>query len=110
MSSPGFGTFRTCAKDTTVAGVTLPANTTLALWNPAGRYSVFGHAHFYISILHVSVNTWLSQYTEILDYGKILTSLILSGGDLGNRSCGDPISPSHTAHEVALVRLRLSLP
>ncbi|KAI0430740.1 cytochrome P450 46A1 [Xylaria sp. FL1042] len=35
MSSPGFGTFRTCAKDTTVAGVTLPANTTLALWNPA---------------------------------------------------------------------------
>ncbi|KAK5626570.1 hypothetical protein RRF57_002285 [Xylaria bambusicola] len=35
FSSPGFGTFRTCAKDTTVAGVTLPANTTLALWNPA---------------------------------------------------------------------------
>ncbi|KAI0973388.1 cytochrome P450 46A1 [Xylaria arbuscula] len=35
MSSPGFGTFRTCAKDTTVAGVKLPANTTLALWNPA---------------------------------------------------------------------------
>lgn len=37
MSSPGFGTFRTCARDTTVAGVTLPANTTLALWNPAGE-------------------------------------------------------------------------
>lgn len=37
FSSPGFGTFRTCAKDTTVAGVTLPANTTLALWNPAGE-------------------------------------------------------------------------
>ncbi|KAI2636845.1 cytochrome P450 46A1 [Xylaria nigripes] len=35
FSSPGFGTFRTCSKDTTVAGVTLPANTTIALWNPA---------------------------------------------------------------------------
>ncbi|OTB01256.1 hypothetical protein M426DRAFT_75321 [Hypoxylon sp. CI-4A] len=34
-SSPGFGTFRICAVDTTVAGVKLPANTTLALWNPA---------------------------------------------------------------------------
>ncbi|KAJ2991947.1 hypothetical protein NUW58_g2334 [Xylaria curta] len=34
FSSPGFGTFRTCSKDTAVAGVTLPANTTLALWNP----------------------------------------------------------------------------
>ncbi|TGJ80719.1 hypothetical protein E0Z10_g8043 [Xylaria hypoxylon] len=37
FSSPGFGTFRICKKDTTVAGVTLPANTTLALWNPAGK-------------------------------------------------------------------------
>lgn len=35
-SSTGFGTFRTCPIDTKVAGVTLPANTTLALWNPAG--------------------------------------------------------------------------
>ncbi|KAI0553204.1 cytochrome P450 46A1 [Xylaria curta] len=35
FGSPGFGTFRICKKDTTVAGVTLPANTTLALWNPA---------------------------------------------------------------------------
>ncbi|KAI0864078.1 cytochrome P450 46A1 [Xylaria cubensis] len=35
FGSPGFGTFRICTKDTTVAGVTLPANTTLALWNPA---------------------------------------------------------------------------
>ncbi|KAI6088749.1 cytochrome P450 46A1 [Hypoxylon rubiginosum] len=34
-SSPGFGTFRVCPVDTTIAGVTLPANTTLALWNPA---------------------------------------------------------------------------
>ncbi|KAI3324061.1 cytochrome P450 46A1 [Xylariaceae sp. AK1471] len=34
-SSPGFGTFRVCTTDTTVAGVKLPANTTLALWNPA---------------------------------------------------------------------------
>ncbi len=35
-SSPGFGTFRICPVDAEVAGVKLPANTTLALWNPAG--------------------------------------------------------------------------
>lgn len=34
--STGFGTFRTCPVDTEVAGITLPANTTLALWNYAG--------------------------------------------------------------------------
>lgn len=35
--STGFGTFRTCPVDTEVSGVVLPANTTLALWNPAGQ-------------------------------------------------------------------------
>lgn len=39
--STGFGTFRTCAVDTTVCGTTLPANTTLALWNPAGQHIQF---------------------------------------------------------------------
>ncbi|KAJ5724796.1 cytochrome P450 46A1 [Penicillium malachiteum] len=34
-SSTGFGTFRTCPFDTEMEGVVLPANTTLALWNPA---------------------------------------------------------------------------
>ncbi|KAF3761346.1 cytochrome P450 [Cryphonectria parasitica EP155] len=33
-NGPGFGTFRTCAKDTEVCGVTLPGKTTLVLWNP----------------------------------------------------------------------------
>jgi len=36
-SSTGFGTFRTCPVDTEISGVVLPANTTLALWNPAGK-------------------------------------------------------------------------
>ncbi|KAJ5701641.1 cytochrome P450 46A1 [Penicillium malachiteum] len=34
-SSTGFGTFRTFPFDTEMEGVVLPANTTLALWNPA---------------------------------------------------------------------------
>ncbi|KAJ5633548.1 hypothetical protein N7528_001390 [Penicillium herquei] len=34
-SSTGFGTFRTCSSDTEMEGIVLPANTTLALWNPA---------------------------------------------------------------------------
>jgi len=34
-SSPGFGTFRVCTKDTIAGGIKFPANTTLALWNPA---------------------------------------------------------------------------
>ncbi|EKG09696.1 Cytochrome P450 [Macrophomina phaseolina MS6] len=34
MHGPGFGTFRFCREDTEVDGVVLPANTTLALWNP----------------------------------------------------------------------------
>ena len=42
--STGFGTFRTCGVDTTVCGTTLPANTTLALWNPAGQYIRFVHS------------------------------------------------------------------
>ncbi|KAJ8119553.1 hypothetical protein ONZ43_g3518 [Nemania bipapillata] len=58
FSSPGFGTFRTCAKDTT--------------------------------------------YTEIPDYGKTLTSSILSDGDRANPSCEDPTSPSLTVREAAL--------
>ncbi|KAL9126810.1 MAG: hypothetical protein Q9217_004205, partial [Psora testacea] len=33
--STGFGSFRACAVNTTVCGTTLPADTTLALWNPA---------------------------------------------------------------------------
>ncbi|EJD00090.1 cytochrome P450 46A1 [Fomitiporia mediterranea MF3/22] len=33
-NGPGFGTFRYTPKDTEINGVTLPANTTLALWNP----------------------------------------------------------------------------
>ena len=37
FSSTGFGTFRTCPVDTGIEGVVLPANTTLALWNPAGQ-------------------------------------------------------------------------
>ena len=37
FSSPGFGTFRECPVDTEVSGVKLPAKTTLALWNPAGK-------------------------------------------------------------------------
>jgi hypothetical protein len=37
MHGPGFGTFRYCSRDTEVDGVTLPANTTLALWNPQGN-------------------------------------------------------------------------
>lgn len=37
MHGPGFGTFRYCSKDTEVEGVVLPANTTLALWNPQGQ-------------------------------------------------------------------------
>lgn len=36
MHGPGFGTFRYCARDTEIDGVVLPANTTLALWNPQG--------------------------------------------------------------------------
>ena len=36
MHGPGFGTFRYCSTDTEVEGVVLPANTTLALWNPQG--------------------------------------------------------------------------
>lgn len=36
MHGPGFGTFRFCREDTEVDGVVLPANTTLALWNPQG--------------------------------------------------------------------------
>ena len=32
----GFGTFRKCTVDTEILGVTLPANTTLALWNIGG--------------------------------------------------------------------------
>ena len=35
--STGFGSFRSCMVDTKVSGVKLPANTTLALWNPAGQ-------------------------------------------------------------------------
>lgn len=35
VHSTGFGSFRTCAVNTTVCGTTLPADTTLALWNPA---------------------------------------------------------------------------
>jgi hypothetical protein len=38
--STGFGTFRTCLVDTEVFGVLLPANTTLALWNPAGQWHI----------------------------------------------------------------------
>ncbi|KAB2571925.1 cytochrome P450 46A1 [Lasiodiplodia theobromae] len=34
MHGPGFGTFRYCTRDTEIDGVVLPANTTLALWNP----------------------------------------------------------------------------
>lgn len=34
-NSTGFGTFRTCPVDTQISGTMLPANTTLALWNPA---------------------------------------------------------------------------
>ncbi|KAL1639396.1 hypothetical protein SLS58_007977 [Diplodia intermedia] len=38
MHGPGFGTFRhSCGRDTEVDGVVLPANTTLALWNPQGE-------------------------------------------------------------------------
>ncbi|EJC99581.1 cytochrome P450 [Fomitiporia mediterranea MF3/22] len=33
-NGPGFGTFRYTSKDVEINGVTLPANTTLALWNP----------------------------------------------------------------------------
>ncbi|KAL5536605.1 hypothetical protein ACEPAF_428 [Sanghuangporus sanghuang] len=33
-NGPGFGTFRYTPKDTEINGITLPANTTLALWNP----------------------------------------------------------------------------
>lgn len=36
MHGPGFGTFRYCSRDTEIDGVVLPANTTLALWNPQG--------------------------------------------------------------------------
>ncbi|KAL8659388.1 MAG: hypothetical protein Q9226_000464 [Calogaya cf. arnoldii] len=42
--STGFGTFRTCPVDTTVCGTTLPANTTLCLWNPGGQHLRFLHA------------------------------------------------------------------
>jgi cholesterol 24-hydroxylase len=38
--STGFGTFRTCLVDTEVSRVTLPANATLALWNPAGQQHI----------------------------------------------------------------------
>ena len=41
--STGFGSFRTCGVDTSVCGTTLPANTTLALWNPAGQHVRFLH-------------------------------------------------------------------
>ncbi|TLD37843.1 cytochrome P450 46A1 [Venturia nashicola] len=34
MHGPGFGTFRYCEEDTEIDGIKLPANTTLALWNP----------------------------------------------------------------------------
>lgn len=43
--STGFGSFRTCPVDTTLGDVTLPANTTLALWNPAGQH-IRSHARF----------------------------------------------------------------
>lgn len=36
LHSTGFGSFRTCGVKTTVCGTTFPADTTLALWNPAG--------------------------------------------------------------------------
>lgn len=37
MHGPGFGTFRYCSQDTEIDGIMLPANTTLALWNPQGK-------------------------------------------------------------------------
>ncbi|KAL8828563.1 MAG: hypothetical protein Q9191_002516 [Dirinaria sp. TL-2023a] len=46
VHSTGFGSFRTCAVNTTVCGTTLPADTTLALWNPAGEPIPFLHVHF----------------------------------------------------------------
>ncbi|KAG9217789.1 hypothetical protein CCMSSC00406_0003522 [Pleurotus cornucopiae] len=33
-NGPGFGTFRYTPKDVEINGITIPANTTLALWNP----------------------------------------------------------------------------
>ncbi len=41
-NGPGFGTFRYCERDTEVGGVTFPAHTTLALWNPQGTYTSKG--------------------------------------------------------------------
>ncbi|KAI1507754.1 CypX, Cytochrome P450 [Pyrenophora tritici-repentis] len=34
MHGPGSGTFRYCSQDTEIDGIVLPANTTIALWNP----------------------------------------------------------------------------
>ena len=55
-NGPGFGTFRHCSKDTTLQGVTLPANTTLALWNPQGG----------LSLLHSTVAPALWSVYELL--------------------------------------------
>ena len=45
FNGPGFGTFRYTPKEVEVNGVILPANTTLALWNPQGietESSIYG--------------------------------------------------------------------
>lgn len=51
-SSTGFGTFRICRQDTEISGITLPANTTLALGNPAGTGCLL---YLSIPILFLSV-------------------------------------------------------
>lgn len=41
MHGPGFGTFSYREKNTDLDGITFPAHTTLALWNPQGLFCYF---------------------------------------------------------------------
>ncbi|KAL5492856.1 hypothetical protein ACEPAI_4304 [Sanghuangporus weigelae] len=61
-NSPGFGTFRYTSTDVEINGYKLPADTTLALWNPQSGYgflrrlsSVLMSEHF---IVHRDPNAW----------------------------------------------------
>lgn len=102
-SSPGFGTFRTCAVDREVAGVTFPAKTTLAVWNPPGKSLplIAGNSRFNLATKW----TYLVrlQCIETRDYGTSLMYLILNDGGLDSRKPADLIFLSHMVQGIASV-------
>jgi cholesterol 24-hydroxylase len=97
--STGFGTFRTCPTDTKLGEVVLPANTTLALWNPAGENPVF---------IGCPLDTDCEKCIETPVYGTTPTHSTRNDGDLAKNKSRGHTSHSPTVRGTALVRLASS--